>query len=520
MRTRAVRTKMLMSLVVGGLTASAWRQAAAEPSVREPGGPVDCVVKITCDPALLPLTPESVRALLESSFVAGEACKQALQVPVVGSLYQVEFKPLPGGTAAAPAGAMPVTPMMGMMGGPPPPPPQAGGGLPPAPQGGGGYGMGGYGGYGGSGRVGEGGDSGGGCGAGPGAPTPDGVGGRGGAEPPEAPMRGLPGAAPGGPAMPGGTVRDRPVGPAIPRPTIRPPMLDIPMPGPRESSILGQIEVLIDGAEPRHNEAFLRAICERLQQALTGLWEKEKTSIDRQLEMTRDELVRSEKRLRDLQNRRRDLVVAGQGDLVPEAVMDQLRRLDHERQRMEMDLLGQQARLKALQQQIQATGERVLDASRDDAMIKPLQEKLELLREQLKRVAEQNKAGVLPESEVQRVRIAMSEAEAQLAEARRKVAQAGGGEVLGKLNTELAMLSVNVAETEARLQYIREQMERNRRLAGAADEYEMTISMEMPHARRAYEMNKLRVEELEQRMRTAVPPMVTVIGGVTSKPAK
>ena len=57
-------------------------------------------------------------------------------------------------------------------------------------------------------------------------------------------------------------------------------------------------------------------------------------------------------------------------------------------------------------------------------------------------------------------------------------------------------------------------------MAGAADEYEMAISMEMPYARRAYESSKLRVEDLEQRMRTAVAPVVTVVGGATSKPAK
>jgi hypothetical protein len=299
-----------------------------------------------------------------------------------------------------------------------------------------------------------------------------------------------------------------------------PMMFDVMMPGPQESSILGQIEVHIPDVDYSANEAFLRAVCEKLQQALNGVWEKEMTSVNRRREMSRDEQVKAAERLTDLQKQRRDLLGAGQSDLMPEAVMDQIRRLDLERQRMEMDLLGQQARLKALQQQIQTTGERVLKGSTDDAMIKPLQEKLGLLREHLKQMDEQYKAGTTSQSEVQKVRIAISEAEAQLAEARRKVAQAGGGEGLGRLNEELAMLSVNTAETEARLKYVREQMEKNKQLAGAADEYEMGISMAMPYARRAYESSRLRVEELEQRMRTAVAPTVTVIGTATSKPAK
>lgn len=297
-------------------------------------------------------------------------------------------------------------------------------------------------------------------------------------------------------------------------------MLDVMMPEPQESSILGQIEVFIPDADFSVNEVFLRAVCEKLQQALASLHQQELSSLDRRMQMSADEQAQARARLERMQHQRRELLESGQSDLMPEAVMDQIRRLDFERQRMEMDLLGQQARLKALQQQIQATGERILRQSTDDAMIKPLQEKLELLREHLKHIAEQNKAGMTPESEVQKVRIAIAEAEAQLAEARRKVGQAGGGEILGKLNAELSMLSVTVAETEARLKHVREQMEKSRQLAGAADRYELEIAMAMPYVRRAYETSMLRFAELEQRMRTAVAPMVTVIGGATSKPAK
>ena len=320
--------------------------------------------------------------------------------------------------------------------------------------------------------------------------------------------------------MPAGAIPPGFAGPGCPDRSGQPAMFNIMVPGPRESSILGQIEVQIDGAEPQHKEAFLRAICERLQQALTGLWEKEMASANRQLEMSRGEQARAENRLRDLQNRRRDLLAAGQSDLVPEAVMDQIRRLDHERQRMEMDLLGQQARVKALQQQIQVTGERILKESTDDAVIKSLEEKLTEMRKHLDVVQQQFEKGMVPQSEVQKVRIALSDGEIQLAEARRKVAQAGGGEVLGRLNEELAMLSVAGAETEARLKYLHEQIEKNRQLVGPADEYEIEILMEMPRAKRAFETSKLRVEELEQRIRTAVAPTVMVIGGVTSKPAK
>lgn len=328
------------------------------------------------------------------------------------------------------------------------------------------------------------------------------------------------GAPSGEPMMPGGVVGPSPRGGGVPQPIGQPAVFDIMLPAPRASSISGLIEVWIEAASPSRNEAFLRAICERLQQALNDLWEKERISVLQQLSMSEEEQARAEKRLRDLQKHRHGLLEAGQVELTPESVMDRIRQLNDERQRMDMDLLGQQARVKALQQQIQATSERILKESTEDAMIKPLEEKLTELRKHLDAVQQQFEQGRVPQSEVQKVRIALSEGEIQLAEARRRVAQAGGGEVLGRLNEELAMQSVAGAETEARLKYLHEQIEKNRQLVGPADVYEMEILMEMPRAKRAYETSKLRVEELEQRIRTTVAPTVMVIGGAASKPAK
>jgi len=292
------------------------------------------------------------------------------------------------------------------------------------------------------------------------------------------------------------------------------------VPAPQEKSIIGQIEVSIPNVAADLNQAFLLAVCKRLQQALNGVYDQELSSLRRQIEVTRQEGNQAEEHLRDLQNRRRDLLMAGQTDLSPEAVIDQARRLDLERQRLEMDMIGQQARLNALRQQIKDTSDRALKESADDPAIKPLEQKLAQLHEQLKLLEQQYQQGLTPQSEVQKARIAVSEGEAQLAERRRRLAQGGGSEVLGKLNTDLAMLTVAAAESEARLKYVREQMDKNRQLLGPADEYELKVAMEMPAARRAYEVSKRHAEELERRLQATVAPTVTVIGGAASKPAK
>lgn len=503
MKTRASHTSVLVPLVVAGLASLARGQQEPKPAPDDEQrlpGPISCVVKIACDPALLPLTPESVLALVRSSPVAGEALKQAFEIPHPDPglyQYQIEFKPLAGGMTPAPAPPSLPMGMMGMMGVIGPQPAQMGGGM----------GMGGMGGFDES------------AGTAPKPRAPAGSRWVKKSQEPVSPMAGAPSGEPM-PMMPGRVVGPSPRGGEVPQPVGQPAVFDIMLPAPRVSSISGLIEVWIEEAPPSRNEAFLRAICERLQQALNDLWEKERISVLQQLSMSEEEQARAEKRLRDLQKHRYGLLEAGQVELTPEAVMDRIRQLNDERQRMDMDLLGQQARLKALQQQIQATSERILKESTEDAMIKPLEEKLTELRKHLDTVQQQFEQGMVPQSEVQKVRIALSEGEVQLADARRRVAQTGGGEVLGRLNEELAMQSVAGAETEARLNYLHEQIEKNRQLVRPADEYEMEILMEMPRAKRAYETSKLRVEELEQRIRTAVAPTVMVIGGAASKPAK
>ena len=68
---------LLLALLATGATQSAEKQAAAVSNTRT----ASCLVKITCDSAILPLNFETIDYLLNSSGVGGKAAHQILDVP-------------------------------------------------------------------------------------------------------------------------------------------------------------------------------------------------------------------------------------------------------------------------------------------------------------------------------------------------------------------------------------------------------------------------------------------------------
>jgi len=68
---------LLLALLTAGSTHSAEKQTAGSSDTRT----ASCLVKITCDPAILPLNLETLDYLLHSSGVGGRACREVLGIP-------------------------------------------------------------------------------------------------------------------------------------------------------------------------------------------------------------------------------------------------------------------------------------------------------------------------------------------------------------------------------------------------------------------------------------------------------
>ncbi len=80
---------LLLALLTTGATQSAEKQAAAVSNTRA----ASCLVKITCDPAILPLNFEIVDYLLHSSGVGGKAARDILNISPdqLYDLFTIEY---------------------------------------------------------------------------------------------------------------------------------------------------------------------------------------------------------------------------------------------------------------------------------------------------------------------------------------------------------------------------------------------------------------------------------------------
>lgn len=105
--TKATIVALLLVLLTVGPARPAGQTTKAEPPAKPPAAKIsntrtaNCLVKITCDPAILPLNTSSIYSLLRSSGVGQKAAQDVLGIPLVDNLFQITELPL-GSTGGFP----------------------------------------------------------------------------------------------------------------------------------------------------------------------------------------------------------------------------------------------------------------------------------------------------------------------------------------------------------------------------------------------------------------------------------
>jgi hypothetical protein len=105
---------LLLALLTTGATQSAEKQAAVVSNTRT----ASCLVKITCDPAILPLSLETVGYLLDSSGVGGKAARDILNIlpDQAYDLFTIEYVELDDSAGLGRYGLPPTTSRAGVSG--------------------------------------------------------------------------------------------------------------------------------------------------------------------------------------------------------------------------------------------------------------------------------------------------------------------------------------------------------------------------------------------------------------------
>jgi chromosome segregation ATPase len=178
--------------------------------------------------------------------------------------------------------------------------------------------------------------------------------------------------------------------------------------------------------------------------------------VNEMLDRERDEVDRARARLAEtqaqLQRRRAGLRdITHRVDVSPETLRGAITRLEDERDKLALDAESQAVRKKAIEQTIAKIAETAEKQMKTDRIAVEL-EKLVASREaEMTRMQKLAVAKTVSQAEVEAAEARVGEARVRLWERQEVVSRTAGGDLLADLNKELAMLSINMAESEARL---------------------------------------------------------------------
>jgi hypothetical protein len=211
---------------------------------------------------------------------------------------------------------------------------------------------------------------------------------------------------------------------------------------------------------------------------------------------TQDNLHSHEKKL--LQNVETDIPL--------EVTIENKQRLLRQKQEVDMEIARLGARSTAIGQQVARISQKISEKIQGDVTISQLEnliEKLELRREARVNIKTTDEFFAATEKIVS-LRL-------QLAEHTSFLTKAAGGDLLNQFNDELAMLMVNLAEQEARLQVINKYLEQTKSRLSVARRFEPE-AIRASQAREALENALQHENDLRSRLANLKPPLVSVLG--------
>ena len=200
----------------------------------------------------------------------------------------------------------------------------------------------------------------------------------------------------------------------------------------------------------------------------------------------------------------------------PEAPTDMLMSekydLLREKQNLEREIARLKARPPAIEDQIMRTKAEIQDKIKDDPVSNELNHILELQRQQLeavKRLVDDGRSSAVElvnaEEKLARTRI-------EMAQRRELLSKSAGGDQLVKFSNELATLTVDLAEKQAMLKVINDQLGQTEQQLMVATISDLQVTR-IRQATQILEDADRRANELNKRIFNLQSPTVSVIGG-------
>jgi hypothetical protein len=267
-------------------------------------------------------------------------------------------------------------------------------------------------------------------------------------------------------------------------------------------------------AATRENaKRYLAGLVAALEAELAHGAERARERMAENLEHARRAEERAYERLGALRAQERELLAAADRVHLDRTVLiDEFTTAEQAQRELSLELEGLRARQQAIVEQTARVQHEVQERTARDPVAAELMRVVELREKELARYRDLQQAGMVPEAELDKAVEQLALARAELGRQQQALALAAGAEQLAGLNQQLAQLSIDLVEMEARRQVFarRLQPETRDRLLTLADELERTVGGELNRAANAVNDARVWRQAAEQELENYAPPTVTL----------
>jgi hypothetical protein len=281
------------------------------------------------------------------------------------------------------------------------------------------------------------------------------------------------------------------------------------------SGASGQLMVTLQAVtparDPPHGGPLLSALAERLE-AMLRVQQDLSTQELREARDLAEKAVENARRevMARREDQRKLLAAAGQTDPTREGILEAAKTLEAEKQKLELQQCGQAARQKALEKRIAEIAAKAEARVSQDPVAAELENIVKLRARELAMTQQLVDTAKVSAAEALAAEVRVAEARAEWLKRREAAGAMAGREVLAKLNDDLASVSIESVETDARLGCVAKQLDKTRALLPLADEYQDATSS-LKSVERSLQQARQRQEIIARQLTGAPAPSVKLL---------
>lgn len=278
-----------------------------------------------------------------------------------------------------------------------------------------------------------------------------------------------------------------------------------------EKAILIRLAVEIgEGVAKPAAEELLDAVIDNLQSSLLKAYEDYRSRLILHLQFADQEAFQTEKDLRDGQDRLR--AISGSRVLDRNVILRDISELRDKIERLKMEQASEQVILELTAQQIAEIEAKTGKQIADDDITKELANLLAVQEANLQRVEQLHKTGSVSMAELVDARAKLARSRIELAQRREQLNKSAGGNLIESLNANLAASSIQTAQARAYLSSYEQQFVEAEDLLKKADDYEL-LSLKAEIAKQNLRDALVWRGGISRLVRMLRPPSVSVLGG-------